>query len=1149
MSEPSDSLQTTIFKELARLVEPLLELRDEQAVVALLTELGWQVPAEAAAGLASAQSAFDAVAAAVEAVIEAVYTAIAEEDPAALAAAAPKVQAVFAAAAKIKDGLTAGVDFFDNSKIKEPGTLFTRLSDYLLLSYVERRSPAVSALLTLAGLANRVILSPLPPHHHAQGYRSVDWEGIPRLFSRPSDHLAAVYGWGADDFSDPAQPRGGFDERLFFANFLLLTRALGAAGGEYLATDNVAEMRYPIFKRGSWGVTQSYQEFGLALRPVAAQPPRQRGLALLPYLLGAVSGTVELGPRWSLALQGALATTLDGLRLELRPKESPSISGLPTGAEAALALQFTQRPSTPTTTTDIFLIGSAGSAFFLRMRGFSAHAKLSASNDQWIEAGLDIGELAITLTRRALDSFLAKVLPAEGVNVTAGIGLSVVNGQPIQFKGSGGLEFSLPLNQSLGGVVNILSVYFALRGSNEGLAAVVAATGSLVFGPLSITVDRIGLSATLLFVKDQGPTVAIGFKPPDGLGLAVKAGPISGGGYLFIDHANGRYAGILQLKANQINIAAIGLLDTRLPGGAKGFSFLIIITAKFPPIQLGYGFSLTGLGGLAGIHRSIVVQALQDSVRSGTAGQILFPDDPVKNAPRLISDLQAIFPPTENSFVFGPMAAIAWGRPARIVEAELGIIIQLPRLLIILLGQVNITLPDADAPAAELHLDIAGVLDIPGQLLAIDASLRDSKLVGFPLTGDMAMRLTWGTTPNFALAVGGLHPQFQPPPEFPLLKRVSLSIQLGEQVRLLVQAYTAITANSLQFGARGELTAEVGGFSLSATLGFDVLISFPFAISADLFLNAALRRGSQLLATVTLDAHLTGPTPWHVWGKAKVSVLFLSVEVAVDEIIGEEAHYAIAVTSPWAQLKAEVARADNWTPLAPPAVSAVVSLALPGEGKAAHVLIDPLGGLTLRQKVVPLDHTLTQFGQAPLDAPERYTVEKVLLAANHHKPAAVYDFFAPAQFTALSDAQKLSRPSFEQMQAGLSFAGDDVGFGALKRADYSYKQVIVDGPEPPADMLQLRPRQHEALLGRSAAARAALASGELDMYAPLPGTPALVSLDDDTYVIVDVRSLSEVPIAIPAPQTKTAASQALEKYLAQNPAQRGRLQVVPRAEK
>jgi hypothetical protein len=46
-------------------------------------------------------------------------------------------------------------------------------------------------------------------------------------------------------------------------------------------------------------------------------------------------------------------------------------------------------------------------------------------------------------------------------------------------------------------------------------------------------------------------------------------------------------------------------------------SFVVLISAEFTPIQLGFGFTLVGVGGLLGINRSVAAEALGDAVRTG----------------------------------------------------------------------------------------------------------------------------------------------------------------------------------------------------------------------------------------------------------------------------------------------------------------------------------------------------------------------------------------------------------------------------------------------------------------------------------------------------------------------------------------------------
>ena len=160
-------------------------------------------------------------------------------------------------------------------------------------------------------------------------------------------------------------------------------------------------------------------------------------------------------------------------------------------------------------------------------------------------------------------------------------------------------------------------------------SAAITFTGAV--GPVVVAVEGIGLALDLVFADGNvGPfDVRLDFVPPTALGLAIDAGPISGGGFLGYDKANARYSGILHLEVFSIAVTAIGLLTTRDANGQDlpppGFSFLIIIAVEFPPIQLGYGFTLNGVGGLAGLHRTIVVEALQTGLRAGSVDHVLFP--------------------------------------------------------------------------------------------------------------------------------------------------------------------------------------------------------------------------------------------------------------------------------------------------------------------------------------------------------------------------------------------------------------------------------------------------------------------------------------------------------------------------------------------
>ena len=94
-------------------------------------------------------------------------------------------------------------------------------------------------------------------------------------------------------------------------------------------------------------------------------------------------------------------------------------------------------------------------------------------------------------------------------------------------------------------------------------------------GPLSAVVERLGALVNVGFSsgtdKALGPLdLSLGFKPPNGVGLAVDASIVRGGGYLYLDHEKGEYAGVLELVfAGFLALKAVGIISTRLPDGSK----------------------------------------------------------------------------------------------------------------------------------------------------------------------------------------------------------------------------------------------------------------------------------------------------------------------------------------------------------------------------------------------------------------------------------------------------------------------------------------------------------------------------------------------------------------------------------------------------
>src|SRR6185436_10723295 len=151
-----------------------------------------------------------------------------------------------------------------------------------------------------------------------------------------------------------------------------------------------------------------------------------------------------------------------------------------------------------------------------------------------------------------------------------------------------------------------------------------------------------------------------------------------------------------------------------------------------------------------------------------------------------------------------------------------------------------------------------------------------------------------------------------------------------------------------------------------------------------------------------------GPTPWHVWGKATFKILFFSVSIRFDHRFGREAPQALpppvdVVTL----LAAAVGDRRNWTSAVPLGEHAVVTLR-----DAPTPRVHPLAGLSVRQRVVPLNRAVTKFGTVPLAAPTTFTVAPVRRTptAPVLPSTALQDAFASAQYHDMRDDEKLARP-------------------------------------------------------------------------------------------------------------------------------------------
>lgn len=1136
-----------LARELAEAFRPLEERLGDGGADALFAEMGLRLPAGVSghSQLATALGSAVSAAAGLAPLIAQLTAAIDADDIGQIISASAnliaKIGEVTTAAGQVASGLDNASSSFPGLSPAERAELAefaaelpARLIDFLVVEYLHSRAPNVTAALAVLGLIDRGPVPGDPTSALQPTYvqRALHLDRLDDLFSDPVEYARDVYGW-----SDI-----GFDGLALFQKLQ-----------RYLERD----FDFPVQLITPPGEGAILEAFLFSLRVDDSRSPP--GLIANLRFPGAqdFERTYPLAGPWSLRVNASGSFAAD---VEARIAPPVDVELIPPGGtvEASLAASLTAESASD----PILLIGQADGSRLEAERialglGFAASwssAEGRAKGEPLATAEFRGGKLVIDLSQG--DGFIQTILSGLSVESTFELGARWRPSTGLVLDGGAGIELILPSHLEIGPIA-LQALFFRLGFSSEApLELGVAVAFSTSLGPLTAAVERIGVVGRFTFPEGRdgnlGPAnFAVGFQPPTGLGLSLDGGGFKGGGFLSFDPDNGRYAGVLELEFQEmIAIKAIGLLTTRLPGGEQGFSLLIVVSAEFTPIQLGFGFTLNGVGGLLGLNRTMRVERLRTGIRDNTLDSILFPTDVVENANRIISDVREVFPPEADRFVFGPMGKLGWGTPS-LITLSIGLVIEVPDpFRIAILGVVKALLPDEEVALLRLQVNFLGVIDFEKRLLSFDASIYDSRLLTFTLSGDMALRLSWGENPNFLLSVGGFHPAYDPPPlALPDLRRLTLQLLTGNNPRLTLETYFAVTSNSVQFGAKLELYAGAGPFNVYGFLAFDVLFQFnPFYFVAAIAAMLALRAGSSSIASISLSLTLEGPTPWKATGTAKLKLFwFLTVKVRFSTTFGEERDTRLDDVAVLPLLTAALEQDANWRAEIPSHSHQMVSLreiTAPEGDVVAH----PFGVLTVSQKIVPLNLRIDRFGnQEPGDADE-FRIGNVQAGGLPLGTTPVKESFAPAQFFDISDSEKLSRKSFEKYDGGIRIAeSEELESDHYTRREVEYELTYIDSQRN----LILWPLLIKpfALAFNAWAAKGAVARSSLSHART--GKPALapdaVRVAQEGFGVVNVADLTAVN-GNAAAASEAEALVMMNRIIEENPALAGEIQVVPRFE-
>jgi hypothetical protein len=930
-----------------------------------------------------------------------------------------------------------------------------QLVDYLVGRYLLDNHALLGATLLAAGVIRQ---TPKAAAGKRPAYTRIDiaWSDVGNLLSDALSTFRGAYVWGG----------ASFDQQTFISNLSTLGKALGLTvfsvpvGGPLkmaLTQDATTLTQLQDFTLRCQLIGNLVTEADLtagidvyALPPTSSAAP---GIAFLPYVTGSAGQGFAITDQLSVILKSAFDLA-GGIIIEIRPNQPVALStGIFGGSPGSAAAFSVTLQNKDTTGTKQVLLGTEGAS---RLEYSSLSLAVGFRTDStaasfYTEAALTDAALVIVPGADA-DGFLTQLLP-QNLSVDASITIGLDSRLGVYFSGSAGLEIEIPAHISLG-PIEIQSATISVQPGSGAIPISLGATLQGNLGPLQAVVEDVGLTVNLTFPKtggNLGPvTAALAFKPPKGVGLSVNAGVVSGGGYLYIDTARGEYAGALQLEiADFLSVAAIGLISTKMPDGSRGFSLLIILTADFGTgIQLSFGFTLLAVGGLLGLNRTMLFQPLMDGVRTGSIQSIMFPQNVIANAPRIISDLRGIFPPQDGTFLIGPMAKIGWGEPT-LISLSLGVIIEIPPGDAAILGILRMALPADDVAILVLQVNFAGALEFDKQRFYFFASLFDSHILFITLSGQMGLLFAYGDDANFVVSVGGFHPQFNPPPlPFPSPQRISIDLINESYARIHADGYFAVTTNTVQFGTHSDFFFGFSACSVSGSAGFDALIQFsPFHFTAEISSQFSVQVFGVGVYGVGIDVSLSGPTPWHVHGTASLSFFFFSIDIGIDFTWGDDPNTTLPPVAVMPILAAEAQKASNWKTALPANVQLLVVLRQLDPSEASFVL-HPSGTLQISQRSVPLDLKIDKLGsQAPSDANQfTFSASGTVLT----KTRDLQEPFAPSQFRNFDDATKLSQPAYVPQDSGIELAGSaSLASATAITRPVRYDLTIVDAENEP----------------------------------------------------------------------------------------------------
>ncbi len=296
------------------------------------------------------------------------------------------------------------------------------------------------------------------------------------------------------------------------------------------------------------------------------------------------------------------------------------------------------------------------------------------------------------------------------------------------------------------------------------------------------------------------------------------------------------------------------------------------------------------------------------------------------------------------------------------------------------------------------------------------------------------------------------------------------------------------------------------------------------------------------LFSVSLDLTLSGPTPWEAKGTASISLLFFSISVDFDVTWGEQRDTTLPPVDVLPLLAAELNKPESWRTRSPVGGAPLVNLRALAASEA-DVVLHPLGTLFVQQRVVPLDIRVDKVGSER--AADVSLCQVNVDGGGLVKVSNAVDMFALAQFQNLSDAQKLSLPSFEREHAGVELSPDGAAMASYRavRRSARYEEIIIDSAGRQANpFVTYNSTLFNHFLAGASVTRSPLAQAERTLRQPFSDR---ITVPGDSYVVASTRDNT---VDGPVFSSQAQARAHLDTLLAADPTRVDSLHVIPAME-